>query len=198
MQLKRIVGNNFSICNIHNAHRGFALLEVLVAVLIFSIGLLGLAGLQLTSLKFTHGAYQLTQFTETTYDMTDRMRANLPGVIAGQYGGVIGESELVIGHDKMPANPSNKCVGIGKRCDAGQLAQAELFQWATQLSNIFKHGWKATISCVDVDDTDADICTRGSVHTIKIEWQELVDAQTAANGTEKRKFSTSFQAGRQL
>jgi type IV pilus assembly protein PilV len=65
--------------------RGFTLLEVLIAVLILSIGLLGLAGLQTASLKFNTSAYYLTQATALAYDFTDRMRANRDAALDGDY-----------------------------------------------------------------------------------------------------------------
>ena len=42
---------------------GFTLLEVLVAVVVLSVGLLGLASLQVNGLRFNHSAYMRTQAT---------------------------------------------------------------------------------------------------------------------------------------
>jgi type IV pilus assembly protein PilV len=56
---------------------GFSLLEVLIAVLVLAIGLLGLAGLQSLSLKYNHSAYLRSQAVQLGYDMADRIRANL-------------------------------------------------------------------------------------------------------------------------
>ena len=67
---------------------GFTLLEVLIAVLVLSIGLLGLAGLQVTSLKFNHSAYMRTSATNLAYDMADRMRVNRGQALTGAYDGV--------------------------------------------------------------------------------------------------------------
>lgn len=55
---------------------GFTLLEVLIAILVLSIGLLGLAGLMASSMRNSHSAYQRTQATWLAYDMIDRMRLN--------------------------------------------------------------------------------------------------------------------------
>ncbi len=63
---------------------GFTLLEVMIALLILSIGLLGLAALQANSLKINHGALLRTQATFLTYDMMDRLRANRTAALAGQ------------------------------------------------------------------------------------------------------------------
>lgn len=56
---------------------GMTLLEVLIALLVISVGLLGMAGLQLTGMKMTNDAYFRSQATWLAYDMFDRMRANL-------------------------------------------------------------------------------------------------------------------------
>jgi type IV pilus assembly protein PilV len=61
---------------------GFTLIEVLVALLVLSIGLLGLAALQAQGLRFNHDAYVRTQATQLAYDIVDRMRANSANVAA--------------------------------------------------------------------------------------------------------------------
>ena len=55
---------------------GFSLVEVLVALLVLAIGLLGLAALQAQGLRFNHDAYVRTQATNLAYDIVDRMRVN--------------------------------------------------------------------------------------------------------------------------
>ena len=56
--------------------KGFTLLEVLIALVILSVGLLGLAGLQTTGLRNNHSAYLRSQATLLAYDIADRIRAN--------------------------------------------------------------------------------------------------------------------------
>lgn len=56
--------------------RGFTLIEALVALLVLSIGLLGVAALQLTSLRNNSNSALRTQATLLAYDIVDRMRAN--------------------------------------------------------------------------------------------------------------------------
>lgn len=69
---------------------GFTLLEVLVTMVILSLGLLGFAGLQMASLKNSASAYQRTQATILAYDIIDRMRANRVQAVAGAYNIAIG------------------------------------------------------------------------------------------------------------
>lgn len=66
-------------------HRGFTLIEILVTVIVLSVGLLGLAGLQAASLKFNSTAYQRSQATSLAYDIADRMRANVVAARGGNY-----------------------------------------------------------------------------------------------------------------
>jgi len=64
---------------------GFSLLEVLIALLILAVGLLGLAALQNMGLRLNSQSYERTQATILIDDMVDRMRANSAGVVAGDY-----------------------------------------------------------------------------------------------------------------
>jgi len=70
---------------LQNRVRGFTLLEVLVAVVVLSIGLLGLAGLQAVGLRSNHSATLRSQATALAYDIVDRMRANRKSALEGGY-----------------------------------------------------------------------------------------------------------------
>lgn len=65
---------------------GIAMIEVLVAVLVLAVGLLGMAAMQVQSSKMTNGAEQRTQAVLLTADMMDRIRANR--VNASNYDGI--------------------------------------------------------------------------------------------------------------
>lgn len=73
-------------------NRGFSLLEVLVALLVLSIGLLGLAGMQAHSIRGNVNSYARSQATILAYDIVDRMRANRVQAASRQYDIDIGES----------------------------------------------------------------------------------------------------------
>jgi type IV pilus assembly protein PilV len=64
---------------------GFSMLEVLIALVVTSIGLLGLAALQGTSLKLNHGSFLRTQATQFANDLADRMRANRVAALDDDY-----------------------------------------------------------------------------------------------------------------
>lgn len=65
--------------------RGVSLIEVLVAVLILSLGLLGVAAMQNKSLSMNHSAYLRSQANIMAYDILDRMRANRSAAMNGAY-----------------------------------------------------------------------------------------------------------------
>ncbi len=58
------------------AQEGMTLIEVLVALLILGVGLLGAASIQLNALKYTDSARMTSQASFIAYDMMDRIRAN--------------------------------------------------------------------------------------------------------------------------
>ncbi|MGY2340337.1 type IV pilus modification protein PilV [Pseudomonas sp. SDO5532_S415] len=58
------------------AQEGMTLIEVLVALLILGVGLLGAAAIQLNALKYTDSARMTSQASFIAYDMMDRIRAN--------------------------------------------------------------------------------------------------------------------------
>jgi type IV pilus assembly protein PilV len=65
--------------------RGFSLIEVLVTLVVLSIGLLSLAALQLTTLKNNRSALSRSEATTLAYDILDRMRANRVPALDGDY-----------------------------------------------------------------------------------------------------------------
>ena len=97
--------------------RGFTLLEVLVAMLILSIGLVGLAGLMMTGSKNNQSAYHRSQASWMAYDILDRMRANRPLAQSGGYD-----------------------LGLGATPTATGTALTDLTQWTTQLTAALPDG----------------------------------------------------------
>ncbi len=105
--------------------RGFTLIEILVAVLVLSFGLLGLAMLQATGLRFNTDSYLRSQATILAYDLIDRMRANKAGADAGNY--CLTSTTPVC---QTTAAPTDQTCGDTTGCDsAAQLAQYDLSRW---------------------------------------------------------------------
>lgn len=66
-------------------HRGFSLIEVLVALLVLSVGLLGLAGLQARGLKDNQMSVQHSQAVLYATDIIDEMRVHRALALNGDY-----------------------------------------------------------------------------------------------------------------
>ncbi len=62
---------------------GFSLVEVLVAVFVLSVGMLGLAALQVAGLRSNESAQQRTDVTLAAYDVIDRLRADPRSLFTG-------------------------------------------------------------------------------------------------------------------
>lgn len=71
---------------LRNFARGMTLIEVLVSLVVISVGLLGVAALQTVSLRNSQGSYLRTQATALADDIIDRMRANRTVALGPTYG----------------------------------------------------------------------------------------------------------------
>ncbi|MCY1268605.1 hypothetical protein D3C76_539250 [compost metagenome] len=96
--------------------QGMTLIELLVSIVILSIGLLGLAGLQNTGLASSHSAYYRTQASWLAYEMADLMRANLKAAQDNAY-------------DVEFADVAKGCPEVV----GGTRAQADLSQWLNRV-----------------------------------------------------------------
>ena len=65
-----------------NKQKGFTLIEVLIALLILAVGVLGIVALQFKGLKYSHDAYLRSQISFLAYDIADRMRLNQAAITA--------------------------------------------------------------------------------------------------------------------
>ncbi len=161
---------------INPGQSGFTLIEVMVAMFVLSIGLLGLASLQVTALRNDQSAFMRSQATILAYDLSDRMRANLAAVTSGFYN---------------PANAAttNNCTTT-TGCTAQEMAQTDLQSWITGITTYLPvgQGWV----CIDSTPNDGTgsgtpACDGvGTKFVVKVWWDDERD------GTAQL-FATSFQ-----
>lgn len=92
--------------------KGVGLIEVLIAVLVLSIGFLGMAALQAKSLSTNNSAMSRSMATIASYSILDAMRADRTNALAGAYNGTV---------------TANACPTT-----TGTLAQSQLGIWCSQ------------------------------------------------------------------
>ena len=147
--------NRFNSIISQSSHQsGFSLLEVLIAIVITSIGLLGLAAMQATGLRNNHSAYHRSQATVLAYDIADRMRSNASSMISYT----------------LPAEvetPVAGCTTTGG-CTAAQLAQNDLVEWNADLA-------------VAVPGGTGSIALAGDIFTISVNWDDNRDGLVDVN-----------------
>lgn len=114
-------------------HTGFTLIEVMIAVLIFSFGLMGVAALMVLSVKTNHSAYLRTQASFLAQSFADRMRANMTQIAA--YNGT---------YDASTAG-ADPCAG-GIACLPAQVVNRDRALWSQQLVNALPNP-AATVAC---------------------------------------------------
>ncbi len=154
---------------------GFTIIEVLISLLVLSVGLLGLASLQVVGLQNTQGGAQRAQATNLAYDITDRMRTNPAAVTAGSYN-LAAPVTTGMGAPNPAPIVLVDCFGAAANCSAAQMAAHDLGQWQTQLGAYLNNGTGA-IATVD-NGTTTQV-------TVSIQW---ADAYTVDTGNEIATF----------
>ncbi len=124
---------------------GFSLIEVLVALLVLAIGVLGIAALQFQSLKYGHDANTRAQISYLASDIADRMRINRANMSTYV-------SNYTVDVASLGANACNNATGADKTND--------LNCWHNQVDSILPHG------------STANITLAGSLYTISLAYKD--------------------------
>lgn len=114
--------------------KGFSLIEVMVAMLVLSVGLLGLASTLIAALHSSTSNYLSQQATQSAYDIFDRMRSNLgqgqnPGATNPYITALVAPSASI---------PTVDCTVTA--CSDVQMATYDVWQWKTTLKNSLPAG----------------------------------------------------------
>ena len=189
--------------------QGISVIELLVAILLISIGLLGLLSLQLNSIHSSQGSYQRSQATLLAEDLIERIRANPPrhnptGYIPTEttldYRNLYASftsTDLNCSNQPSP-NCSASILSDGENCDPFEMAQYDFFvsfcgipTTATTttggINDLLTNG-ELRVNCID-DMTDA-LCAPGSLHEVVVSWNEQNKQQS--NGYEARTVAITF------
>jgi len=141
---------------------GFSLLEILISLVIMSVGMMGLAGLKIVAIKGTNEAHFRHEASLLMADLADRMRANEAAVDNGTY--------LAKTPVSIAAEPNSNCGSA--TCTADQLADYDKYQVAFMMTQAMP-GSTLVITCPNDDcSTVNDVKVE---HTIAINWKEKKD-----------------------
>ena len=165
------------------------MIEVLITILVVTIGILGLAGQQISGLRANMGSEARSKATIMANDIAERMHANPLGVDANNYSNInttnisANNSDGVSGCDTAPSPfCSNNGGGVttvtaANGCSAAEMATFDAWVWTCGMpvANGVQRGGvlnqllnsSATVSCND------NPCGLGSPHTIVVNWSSL-------------------------
>jgi len=127
---------------------GFSLLEVLIAVSILAVAMLGIAAMQLMSLKDNRDAYFRSQAVLLTQDMAERMRSNDTQLSA------------YVGIDTSNSYSQTSC----SPCTPAQIVNMDKFEWSQKI--------KTTTNTTGLIPTGKGTVTQAAgIYTIAVSWQ---------------------------
>lgn len=140
-----------------NASHGITMMENLVALLILSIGLLGLAGLQASSFRNSKDATYRAIATQQATDMVNRIRVNSAGVVSGQYNSI------------SPLAPMPGIFCDAAACNAAELATFDTWEWNTRNAALLPRGG-GTVVGAPLTITSIDPLLAPRQFTITVRW----------------------------
>lgn len=132
--------------------RGFSLVEVLIALVIMSVGMLGIAGLYVQSLQAGRTSMLRHHAVTLAGDISDRIRANPTAGAA--YAAATGTN--------------NNCVDMSADCDVAEMAAHDIFLWQAQALEFLPPMGDGTQQVVVTHDNTVT----PQLYTITVRWDE--------------------------
>ena len=167
--------------------RGMTLIEVLVTFIVTSVGIMGLAALQATSIKGSMDTAKRSQGVWLTEELISRMRVNEAGLITGYTAAALSADLCVAAPTKMcsdsKSTTGNTIATAATDCSANEMATYDV--WEVFCGHDYGAG--VTSNSTDaMDITKRDIscaptpCTTTSNFTVILEWT----AKSVADASE--------------
>ncbi len=171
--------------NIAN-QKGFSLIEVLISVLVMSVGLLGLGGLQMVSLKGSNNAHFRTVASLAATELADRMRSNPIAIAAAQY-------SASMNLKSCESAPAKQCVA-GVSCSPEESASYDLYRVNC---GVTQDGFQTGGIQYDLPEAFLSVgcgavaCGTGLEHTILVRWNETDDGDSD-DAVQVRSYELNF------
>jgi type IV pilus assembly protein PilV len=171
------------------AVRGFSLIEVLVALIIVSIGLLGIAKMQAIAYSSTGIASKRSLAAIQAASLASSMHANRAyWAVAGVAPVTTTVTGTTVASSDGTLNATIDCTATGALpCNPSAIAAYDVNSWATALKNLLGVSDQATIACISPAATTAPVTC-----TITISWSEN---QVALNSQEAAASNAAAAAG---
>lgn len=132
-----------------NKQAGFSMIELLITILVFAIGMLGIASLQTAGMRLTRDAELTGQASVLASSMADRMRGNI--TFTSTYSDVDGTDRTCL--DEGSDTPEPTC----------SVAQEEMIKWNEEIASVLPEG-------------SGSVTNNLSTYTITITWTESQDS----------------------
>lgn len=166
---------------------GIGVIEVLIAVVVISLGVLGMAGLQLTGMKHSSSSHNRSMAVLFSENLAGRMRSNPTAV-----------SDLFYaGYDSQTANctarPDPYCEasvqGPAQSCNAQEMAAFDVFSISCGVAasdGVFKDGVTNSLNNGRLEIGCDAPCMDDSNYTISITWREGRTTSSDESEDDKR------------
>jgi type IV pilus assembly protein PilV len=145
--------------------KGFTLVEVMIALVVMAVGMLGLASIQAVGMQNNATAYNRTLAMQSAYDMADSIRA------AKQFDETIQAAYSTVSAGGTLGSDATLCVQYQDtipNCSTANMATDDINMWKRQLAKVLPSG------------TGSVGIIAGDYYQIKVMWDE---ARTGATGT---------------
>lgn len=155
--------------------KGVGLIEVLVALVILSIGFLVAANMQIRGMRSNQHAYHQSQAMLLVGEMMDRMRNNREGVAAGTY-------------DDRTTDTSTKPTCFSSGCNVAGVADLDIFEWSANLESLrgesefvpmLPFAPDGSPAVGSISDPDAN-----GVYTVSLSWQQVEGGDTTTESVQ--------------
>ena len=182
--------------------RGVGLIDVMIAIIIFSFGMLAIAALQNISKQSNYEAIQRTTASTLAYDLLERMRMNSVDMTVSPLSYYVSSGITTIDANDITVNGSTlttpvSCAASDMDCNYQQRAQLDLLEWQNRMRGA---------SEVSSDDTNVGglfrpvACLTGpgfgdsGAYTLTIAWRGQVKLENQSTTNECGKDSGLYDA----
>ncbi len=166
---------------------GFTLIEAMVAIVVLSIGMLGIAALVATLIQRNNTSVYGTVAAAAASDIMEKIRANPTGYSNGTY---------FLYLSAFGATPSALPACGTTSCSPDDVAKYDAIQWEQSLSQALPSG--VGIVCLDDTPNDGNSatpttgCDGGTRVSVKIFWDETRSGGRATDGVTTQRYTTTF------